>query len=175
MSPRTLRFQSLSAGTDITCGVTIELPGLLLGGRRSGQLGDGTTTEVRLTPVRTGAGLYFRQVVVGNGLRLRRDRSSTGRTAGETMRSASSAMAPKTKRLSASPGRRAGFSFQQVTAGTRPHVRDHPGEQRVLLGQQQRRHARQGPSTGQEVSRRSAWPADSGSARWSRASPTPAA
>jgi alpha-tubulin suppressor-like RCC1 family protein len=59
-----LRFQSVSAGAFVTCGVTTDGRAFCWGDNVYGQLGDGTTT-LRLTPVAVHGGHLFRQVSAG--------------------------------------------------------------------------------------------------------------
>jgi alpha-tubulin suppressor-like RCC1 family protein len=56
-----LRFRQVSAGSDHTCGVTTDSLAYCWGINRSGELGNGTTTN-RLKPVRVAGGHLFRGV-----------------------------------------------------------------------------------------------------------------
>jgi len=60
-----LRFRQVSAGVAHTCGVTPDHRAYCWGENSFGQLGDGTTALVRVTPVRVAGGLRFRQVSKG--------------------------------------------------------------------------------------------------------------
>jgi hypothetical protein len=57
-----LSFHQVSAGTIHTCGVTTDYRAYCWGLSGYGQLGDGTTTSPRLTPVAVLGGLRFRHV-----------------------------------------------------------------------------------------------------------------
>ena len=61
----TLSFRQVNAGFGHTCGVTTNNLAYCWGFNAFGQLGDGTTTILRLTPVAVAGGLLFRQVSAG--------------------------------------------------------------------------------------------------------------
>jgi alpha-tubulin suppressor-like RCC1 family protein len=62
----TLSFRQVSTGSGHTCGGTTNNWAYCWGFNLFGQLGDGTTTILSVTPVAVAGGLQFRQVSAGN-------------------------------------------------------------------------------------------------------------
>ncbi|MGH7513898.1 MAG: RCC1 domain-containing protein [Gemmatimonadales bacterium] len=60
-----LSFRQVSTGDAHACGVTADSMAYCWGYNKEGQLGDGTTTSPRLTPVAVHGGLHFRTVTAG--------------------------------------------------------------------------------------------------------------
>jgi alpha-tubulin suppressor-like RCC1 family protein len=60
-----LSFRQVSTGNAHACGVTLDSLAYCWGYNKDGELGDGTTTSPRRTPVAVKGGLHFRTVVAG--------------------------------------------------------------------------------------------------------------
>jgi alpha-tubulin suppressor-like RCC1 family protein len=61
-----LRFRQISAASNHTCALTLDYQAYCWGRNNDGSLGDGTTEEVRLTPVPVVGGHKFRQIESGD-------------------------------------------------------------------------------------------------------------